>query len=294
MSVAAAHDVGLYRRAIRSVRPDLAELPLVLHTRGWDSNAVEVRDTIFKFPKQPEAVPRLRREANFLALVRPRVSLAVPDMKLHEAPMLFSEHRMIPGTIIETAGYDVLSDAQKQAMAETLAGFYAGLHTISVEEAIAAGAEPKHGWPEAAVSLPVLRDRLPPEVYDFATRAFAAHDALPAEEEIFGYFDGHGWNMAFDHERGVLNGVYDFADAAIGPLSREFTYPTITSTDLTERLIPVYEDLTGRTMDRRAMAIRLSVQNFSELAELDTQDEGFAGQVVQWHDYVQGRRELRF
>ncbi len=33
--------------------------------------------------------------------------------------------------------------------------------------------------------------------------------------------------MAFDHETGVLNGVYDFADAAIGPLSREFTYAEI-------------------------------------------------------------------
>lgn len=286
-------DAAAFREAIRTVRPDLADLPMMLHTRGWDSNAVEVGETIFKFPKQAEAVPRLRREASFLALVRPRVSLAVPDMKLHETPALFSEHRMIPGTIIETAGYDVLSDAQKQAMAEALAGFYAALHTIPVADAIAAGAEPKHGWPPAAVSLAALRDRLPREVWEFAERAFVAYDELPAEEEVFGYFDGHGWNMAFDHDRGVLNGVYDFADAAIGPVSREFTYPAITSTDLAERMIPVYERLTGRTIDRRTVAIRLSVQNFSELAELDTPDEGFAGQVVQWHDYVQSRPELR-
>ncbi len=44
---------------------------------------------------------------------------------------------------------------------------------------------------------------------------------------VFGYFDGHGWNMAFDHEQGVLNGVYDFADAAIGPRSREFVYSNL-------------------------------------------------------------------
>lgn len=286
-------DTPDYREAIRAVRPDLADVPMVLHTHGWDSTAVEAGDTIFKFPKQAEAVPRLRTEAKFLALVRPRVKLAVPDMKLHETPTLFSEHRMIPGTIIETAGYDVLTDAQKQAMAETLARFYADLHTIPVAEAIAAGAEPKHGWPPAEESLAKLRDRLPREVLAFAARAFAAYEVLPEEEEIFGYFDGHGWNMAFDHERGVLNGVYDFADAAIGPLSREFTYSSLTSHDLTERMIPVYEEITGKTIDRRAVAIRVSVQHFSELAELETLDEEFAARIAQWCGFVEGRPELR-
>lgn len=293
MSDAAAPDVEAYRVAIRAVRPDLADGPLVLHTRGWDSNAVEAGDTIFKFPKHADALPRLRREAKFLDLIAPRVRLAVPRMTLHEAPMLFSEHKMIPGSIIETAGYDVLSDAQKQAMAETLAEFYAALHTIPVAEAIAAGAEAKPGWPPAAVSLPVLRERLPPHVLEFAERAFAAYDALPAEEEIFGYFDGHGWNMAFDHGRRVLNGVYDFADAAIGPLSREFTYPALTSTDLMERLIRAYAAVTGRAVDRRTVAIRMSVQNLSELAELETHDEAFAAGVVRWHDYVQADVGLR-
>ena len=235
-------------------------------------------------------MPRLRREAKFLELIAPRVPLAVPRMKLHETPTLFSEHKMIPGTIIETAGYDVLSDAQKQAMAETLGRFYAALHAIPVAEAIAAGAEPKPGWPDGG------------RVAAGAARAAAARCACSspsgrsppmtrcrAEDEIFGYFDGHGWNMAFDHERGVLNGVYDFADAAIGPLSREFTYPALTSTDLMERMIPAYEARTGKAIDRRVVAIRLSVQNFSELAELEAPDEAFAATVVRWHDYVQGQ-----
>jgi hypothetical protein len=200
---------------------------------------------------------------------------------------------MIPGDIIETAGYDVLSEVQKQAMAETLAGFYAALHAIPVEEAIAAGAEPKPEWPDAAAVLPVLHQRLPAAVHDFAEQVFAAYLELPHEETIFGYFDGHGWNMAFDHERGVLNGVYDFADAAIGPLSREFTYASLTSPDLTERMIPAYERLTGKAVDPRAVAIRMSVQNFAELAELEEHDEDFAAAVVRWHDYQQGRDDLR-
>lgn len=85
-----------YREAIRAVRPDLASASMVLHTRGWDSNAVEIGDTIFKFPKRAEAVPRLEREYRFLALVQPRVALAVPDMKLHRAPVLRRRTRRLP------------------------------------------------------------------------------------------------------------------------------------------------------------------------------------------------------
>ena len=282
-----------YRDAIAAVRPDLAGRPMVLHTRGWDSNAVEVAGTIFKFPKHPDAPARLRREARFLALIAPRVPLAVPRMILHEAPTLFSEHRMIPGDIIETAGYDALDGSHRQAMAETLAAFYAALHAIPVDEAIAAGAEPKPEWPEAGAVLPVLRDRLPVALHDFAARAFAAYLELPEEEAIFGYFDGHGWNMAFDHVRGVLNGVYDFADAALGPLTREFTYSSLTSPDLTERLIAAYETLTGKAIDRRAVAIRLSVQHLAELAELEQHDPAFAASIVRWHDYQHAREDLR-
>ncbi|MEO6014209.1 MAG: aminoglycoside phosphotransferase family protein [Devosia sp.] len=280
-----------YREAIRKVRPDLGNVPMVLHTRGWDSNAVEARDTIFKFPKHAEAPARLRREAKCLGLIAPRVPLAVPRMKLHETPMLFSEHVMIPGAIIETAGYNALGEAQRQAMAEKLAGFYAALHAIPITEAIAAGAEPKPEWPDATVVLPLLRDHVPKAVHHYAEQVFAAYLELPNEEEIFGYFDGHGWNMAFDHERGVLNGVYDFADAAIGPLTREFTYSSLTSTDLTERLITAYERIAGKAVDRRAVAIRMSVQNFSELADLDGPNAEFIAAVVRWYDYAQSRPE---
>src|SRR3569832_363217 len=131
---------GDYRAAIKSVRTELADAPLVVHTAGWDSDAVEVGDTIFKFPKRADAIPRLRKEARLLALIRPRVPLTVPDMRLHETPVVFSEHTKIPGEMIETPQYDVLTAPQRQAMAETLAEFYAALHEIPVKEGLAAGA----------------------------------------------------------------------------------------------------------------------------------------------------------
>ena len=47
------------------------------------------------------------------------------------------------------------------------------------------------------------------ELRTYAERTIAAWRDLPADPHgtIFGFFDGHGWNMAFDHARRRLNGL---------------------------------------------------------------------------------------
>ncbi|HVY50812.1 MAG TPA: aminoglycoside phosphotransferase family protein [Devosia sp.] len=283
----------LYREAIAEVRPDLAGATARLHARGWDSDAIEAGGTLFKFPKGPEAAGRLRLEARILTLIGPRVPLRVPKMRLHESPILFSEHEMIPGRSIEPDEYEALSPARKQAMGEALGGFYAALHAIPATEAAAIGVPPKPEWPGAAQVLPRLSMRLPAEMLEFAAKAFEAYERLPAEEPTFGYFDGHGWNMAFDHRRGVLNGVYDFADAGIGPRSREFTYSNLTSGDLTERIVATYRRLTGKPVDLRTVALRTAVQGLSELGAARSEIEPFRAGAQRWWRYMQARNELR-
>lgn len=279
--------------AIGAVRPELAGLPMRLHTEGWDSDAVEAGGTIFKFPKRPEAIPRLRKEAKILALLRPRVPLAVPDMRLHETPELFSEHTKIPGDMIETPQYDMLSEAQRDAMAQTLAGFYAALHAIPVSEAKAAGAELNPGWPPASEIMQLVERTLEPALHGWARAVLAAYDAIPPSETTFCYYDGHGWNMAFDHEHGVLNGVYDFADAGLGPRAKDFCYSSFISADLTERLIGAYERATTIMIDPRQAALYVAIQRLAELGAGAEERRWFVANVAQWHDYMQARAELR-
>lgn len=281
-----------YRAAIAVVRPDLADRPMTIHTAGWDSDAAEVGGTIFKFPKRPDAIPRLRKEARLLALIRPRVSLTVPDMRLHEAPVVFSEHEKIPGEMIETPQYDVLTPAQRQVMAERLAEFYAALHAIPLAEARAAGAS-ESGWPSSAEIMATAQALLPKELHDWARAALAAYDAVPKADPVFGYFDGHGWNMAFDHARGVLNGVYDFADAGLGSRTEDLNYSSFISADLTERIVAAYEKHTGLAIDRREVALHTAVQRLAELGEEQKAPAWFLVNVVQWHDYMQSRPDLR-
>ena len=74
--------------------------------------------------------------------------------------------------------------------------------------------------------------------------------------------------MAFDSEAGRLNGVYDFADAGIGPLHQEFIYSAFIDADLTERIVAAYERFSGRRLERRRIALLTAAHRLSELAEL--------------------------
>jgi len=279
--------------AIATVQPDLADVPMILHTEGWDSDAVEAGGFLFKFPKTATAADRLRREARYLALIRPRLPLCVPDLVIHESPQVFSEHRMIPGGMLLAPEYEALSDHQRDLMAAELGRFYVVLHTIPLAEAEAAGALRIPDWPTAEKVLPTANAKLPVALHGWARSVFEAFATLPPDEEIAGYFDGHGWNMAFDHAHGVLNGVYDFADGGIGPRHREFCYANFVSPDLSERIMVHYEALTGLVLNRRTVALHSAVLRLSELDQSDKEPAWFIAGAVGWHDYMAARPELR-
>ena len=95
-----------------------------------------------------------------------------------------------------------------------------------------------------------------------AKRAPSRHD-----NTTYGFFDGNGWNMAFDYRESCLNGIYDFADSGFGPLHQEFIYSNWIEPDLTARIVGEYEALTGRDLDRQRIHLLSGVLRLSELAE---------------------------
>lgn len=152
----------------------------------------------------------------------------------------------------------------------------------------AAGAGPVEEWGTTeeigAEALPALT----PELRPMAEHVLSAYDRLPAEphEAIYGFFDGHGWNMAFDHDRQRLNGIYDFADSSIGPLHQEFVYSSFVSPDLTTRLVSAYEELTGLALDPRRITILTGMHRLWELAELADDPEHRPTMVRSFADWV--------
>jgi len=263
-------DPAVLQAVIVEVFPDLAESVFTPQTRGWDSVAIDVDDRlIFKFPRHAAGLAGLVREAALLAIIHPAVTLPTPNMTLHEGPPLFSRHDKLRGGYLEPALYAGLAEPARDRLAEDLALFYAELHALPAAEIEAAGAGPIKPWLEPDEILrrawPILTEPL----RGYAERTIAAWRALPPDPHgvTYGFFDGHGWNMAFDPAARRLNGVYDFGDSGFGQLQQEFIYSNMISPDLTARIVGRYESLTGRSLDRERIALLFQVLRLSELAE---------------------------
>jgi hypothetical protein len=250
--------------------PELSNSAFTLLTAGWDCVAVDVDDRlIFKFPRNAAAEAPLRNEARVLAVVRPAVTMALPDLTIHPGPPLFSRHHKIKGDHLLAQHYDRLPNEARARLAAEMALFYAELHRLDARALQAAGAAPIKPWRRADDILPRVWPVLPPELRRFADEAVGVWQALTPDPygTIFGFFDGHGWNMAFDHERGRLNGLYDFGDSGFGALHQEFIYSNWIARDLTSRIVTEYEALTGRALDRERIDLLTGIHRLSELAD---------------------------
>lgn len=273
----------LFRGAILAVHPHLSNADFRLLPGGWHSRAIAADERlVFKFPQGAEAEAALRREATILAAVRPHLTIPVPDLHLHEGPPLFSEHAIIPGEHLETAHYEALPEAARQALGERLARFYAELHGLDRSAMQTAGAQPVERWLDAGTIAARAMPLLPAALHALVEETLAGWRGLTPDPhgEIYGFFDGHGWNMAFDHAAGHLNGIYDFADSGFGPLHQDFIYSTFVSPDLTARIVGSYERLTGRALDRARIRLLTGVHRLSELAALADAPEHHATMIA--------------
>lgn len=151
-----------------------------------------------------------------------------------------------------------------------MALFYTELHRLDPSDMQAAGAGPVEAWLPPGEILDKALPALPSALRDLAARTVSAWQGLPPDPHgtAYGFFDGHGWNMAFDHVHNRLNGIYDFADSGLGAVHQEFIYSSLIAPDLTGRIVAGYEALTGRTLDRRRIALLTGVHRLSELAAL--------------------------
>jgi aminoglycoside phosphotransferase (APT) family kinase protein len=240
-------------------------------TTGWDCIAVDAGDRlIFKFPRDDEVAQSLTREAKLLEVIRPAVTLPVPGLIVDPGPPLFSRHDKLRGEHLVTAGYERLPEAARDRLAADIAQFYAELHALDDRRMAEAGAAVIRPWlaPERILetALPLLPEGLRPR----AARMITAWTRLPPDPHgtTYGFFDGRGWNMAFDAERQRLNGIYDFGDSGFGALHQEFIYTNFISPDLTARSVAAYERVTGRHLDRERIALLTAVHRLSELAEV--------------------------
>ena len=256
--------------------------------RGWHSLAVDVGGRfIAKFPEGAEAEEALRRETSLLAAVRPALTMAVPDMTVHQGPPLFSLHRKLPGQTLDRDGYVRLDEDARDRLAGDIVLFFAELHAVDPAIMRAAGALPIGWWDTEDATLASVWPLLPEHLRGPAQTAIAEYRALLPDPlgEVYGFFDAHGWNMAFDHREGRLSGILDFADSGFGPPHREFVQVSLIDPDLAARAVDAYERLTDRALDRRRIFLLAAAMRLSELAgamETSENVDAIYGFVTDW------------
>ncbi len=253
--------------AILAVRPDLAGTPMRVYGDGWDCLAIGAGPTIFKFPRHVAAEARLRREPRAIGLVAPLTALELPRMVIHERPMVFSEHEHVPGEILEPHGWASLGEAERDRLADDVARFFAAAHRVPVADAVAADAVTLRPRPDHAAVAAGLAGRLPEDLAGFAARLLALHASLPPEEAVFGQFDTHGWNMAYDRSAGRLVGLFDFADAGVGPRHRDLSYPSFLSADFAARVARRVAALGEAPVDMTRLSIEHGFIRLADIAE---------------------------
>lgn len=257
------------REATIVAHPEFAASAFSVIADGWDSVALDIDDRfIVKFPRHAKGEAALRRETALLSVIGPRVSMPVPKMTLFEAPNLHTLHEKLGGSALDPAAYALVSEAARQATGERLGLFYAELHAIDPALLVEAGAGPVQPWLDAETIASRISSLLPTSLVGWADAALTQWAALNADPHgtIYGFFDGHGWNMAFDPQTQHLRGVFDFGDSGFGLLHQEFIYSNLIAPDLTGRIIDSYELHSGRMLDRDRIRLLTDIHRLWEIA----------------------------
>lgn len=285
-----AAEIARYRAHVIGTLPQFAGGQFTTLTQGWDSVALECDGWIFKFARTPEAEVRLRREVAILQFLKPRVTMPLPHMVFNDGPVPFSQHLKIPGSSLESADYLRLGEGQRNALATRMAQLYSELHVLPLNRMQQVGATGVDPWMAPDDIIAGAGPKLPRGYKGFLDRTVSAYRKLTitGDEQVYGYFDGHGWNMAFDHEMGLLNGVFDFADSGFGARHRDLSYSNWISADLTLRIIDRYEELTRRTVNRDLVMLYSSALRLAELAEGFLPEERGVANVTRWVDELKG------
>lgn len=119
-----------YAAILRERVPQLRQERLVLIETGWDSAVVEVDgEWIFRFPRRPEVVDWLRREAALLPKLSPRLPGRIPQFEFVALEQTaFVGYRKLPGE-------PLAHGARSAELGARLGEFLAALHAFPVDRA---------------------------------------------------------------------------------------------------------------------------------------------------------------
>jgi macrolide phosphotransferase len=184
---------------------------------------------VLRLPRRPEVLPRAASEGRALALIAPRLQVAVPDWRVQSEELI--AYPLLSGRPAEVEGaayvWHVDEPPPHPLFVRTLGRTLAELHGISAEDVAAAGV-PVHAPAEVrAMAASMLEQaRAPLDASDrmWATwQRWLADDTYWPQHSALTHGDLHPGHMLLDN-RGGLTGLLDWTEAAVSDPALDFTY----------------------------------------------------------------------
>jgi aminoglycoside 2''-phosphotransferase len=224
-----------YRKAIENCFPQIQMCTCRPILEGWSSLVLEVnRELIFRFPRRPEIVPGLEKEMALLPVLAQALSVAVPRFEFigrggAEPDWPFVGYRKILGVALAREG---LRPAQAGRLAQRVAQVLSELHRFPVPRAaqLKVPVTSAQEWRQEYRNLYAWGQEHAFPLLEPAgqARVTAVWDGFLGDEANFCFQpvlihrDLAGEHILCDMGRGVVNGIIDWEDAAVGDPALDF------------------------------------------------------------------------
>jgi aminoglycoside phosphotransferase (APT) family kinase protein len=253
--------------------PELAGLPAVPLSEGWDNTVYRIGDRSVRFPRRATALPGFRRELAVLPLVAGRLPLPVPSPRWvgtdddPRQPWPFAVVRFVPGReLAEVAP----ADLARRPAAAALGAFLAALHAPATRDLVTGVELPLDPMQRALPGARLEQTRT--QLAGLAEAGLWSGDpavdrllrdgarlAPPAAPPVLVHGDLHVRHLLLD-DAGEASGVIDWGDVCLGDpaVDLALAYAAFTG-EARAALIDAYGGVDPeRELRARCLAVRLS------------------------------------
>jgi aminoglycoside 2''-phosphotransferase len=227
---------GIYVQSILDAYPAFCVGSIDFNGKGQNSDVLVVNgEFIFRFPKYPHVLERLRTETAILNGIEDHVTLETPNpefinLEAQGVGQAFVGYRMIHGEPLWRQTFQTIRDAERlDALAMQLAGFLKELHAVPVDKAIACELPVSDTYDECADIYTRIREKLfsymRPDAAEWVARHFETFlkDASNFEyEPVLKHSDFGPSNILFDKQTQTITGIIDFGSSALGDPAYDF------------------------------------------------------------------------
>ncbi len=222
-----------YKAVLKKYYSNLEQHTIDIYAQGWD-HVIYVVDGVkaFRFPQAKENIGNLKKEAAFLTLLRPSVSIRIPHLKLfNNDNKPYAVYDFIAGTQFTPDVSKAFTENELRELAHELGRFLTQIHSIPKEKAMKIGVgevDIKQSWhklfrktQEKVYSLIVAEEQ---EWIEALFRNFLKTLERADFETRMIHSDMMPEHIIVDPEKHTLNGIIDFGDIEIGDPAYDFTY----------------------------------------------------------------------